>query len=65
MLFLQSPVHAATKGQPHRLNVAVMRPLLGAGYAGLNSIPPIREQHPNVLCCAALQVHAVQTRIFS
>mgnify|MGYP006961053622 CR=1 FL=1 len=34
-------------------------------HTGLNSIPPIREQHPNGLCCAALQVHAVQTRIFS
>ncbi|MFC3861353.1 GrpB family protein [Deinococcus antarcticus] len=34
-------------------------------HTGLNSIPHIREKHPNVLCCAALQVHAVQTRIFS
>ena len=27
-------------------------------YTGLNSIPPIREQHPN-------GIHAVRTRIFS
>ena len=32
--------------------------LLNTSYTGLNSIPPIREKHPNGL-------HAVQTRIFS
>ena len=34
-------------------------------HTGLDSIPPIWERHPNVLCCAALQVHAVQICIFS
>jgi hypothetical protein len=45
--------------EKHSMNLVHM------SNTGLNSIPPIREQHPNVLCCAALQVHAVQTRIFS
>ena len=52
-------------GTPEVIDVDELDAALTAGDTGLNSIPPIREKHPNGLCCAALQVHAVQTRIFS